>query len=591
MSNRITNTIAACLLIFMLFMAVFSMRNDSLTMDELAHLPAGYSYLIKKDMRLNPEHPPLIKDLAALPLLFIKGISFPDNIKAWQEDINGQWDFGHYFLYETGNPTEKMIFWSRIPMVLVLLLLGFYVFKWAKEIFGNLPGLLALFFFSFSPTLLAHGRLVTTDIGAAAGIFIATYYFLRVLKEPTKKNILIAGISFGLAQLVKFTAILLVPFFGFLTLIWVLLKAKKNKKEELKEPKSFIIYFLLFTIVLIVGFLLVWLVYQYHVLDYPPERQARDIEFLLSSHPIRFLGPFLSKVAKIPILRAFGQYLLGLFLVFQRASFGHTTYFLGEVSAGGWRNYFPIVYIIKEPLAFYLLTTISLIFLAWKIKRPFWQEPFQRLLIWIQNHFPEFSMLSFIFLYWASSLSSPLNIGVRHLLPVFTFTILLVSKGTMGWLRSPHCYLKCSFLILLLLWQAISVISIYPHFLTFFNEIVGGPDKGYIYVVDSNLDWGQDLKGLAKWVNDQEIKEIYVDYFGGSDPKFHLKEKYRSWWGTRDKNELPKGSYLAVSASLYQGGRGKPVPGFSQSHSYYLWLSERDLVKKIGYSIFVFYID
>jgi len=290
-------------------------------------------------------------------------------------------------------------------------------------------------------------------------------------------------------------------------------------------------------------------------------------------------------------LRAFGQYLLGLFLVFQRASFGHTTYFLGEVSASGWRDYFPIVYIIKEPLAFHFLTTISLIFLAWKIKRPFWQEPFQRLLIWIQNHFPEFSMLSFIFLYWASSLSSPLNIGVRHLLPIFTFTILLVSKGIMNWLRSPHYYLKCSFLILLLLWQAISVISIYPHFLTFFNEIVGGPDKGYIYVVDSNLDWGQDLKGLAKWVNDQEIKEIYVDYFGGSDPKFHLKEKYRSWWGTRDKNELPKGSYLAVSASLYQGGRGKPVPGFTNSHSYYLWLSERDLVKKIGYSIFVFYID
>lgn len=100
MSNRTTNIIAAAFLIFVFITAVSSMAGDSLTMDELAHLPAGYSYLTQKDMRINPEHPPLIKDLAAIPLLFIKGINFPKDIKAWTQDVNGQWDFGNNFFIQ-----------------------------------------------------------------------------------------------------------------------------------------------------------------------------------------------------------------------------------------------------------------------------------------------------------------------------------------------------------------------------------------------------------------------------------------------------------------------------------------------------------
>ena len=130
MSNRNTNIIAAALLLIMFLAAVTSMRNDSLTMDELAHLPAGYSYLTQKDMRLNPEHPPLIKDLAAVPLLFIKGINFPSDVSFWKDDVNGQWGFGWYFLFQSQNPADQMIFWGRIPMILIMIVLGFYLFKW-----------------------------------------------------------------------------------------------------------------------------------------------------------------------------------------------------------------------------------------------------------------------------------------------------------------------------------------------------------------------------------------------------------------------------------------------------------------------------
>ena len=185
MSNRITNFVAVILLAAMFLMAVFSMKDDSLTMDELAHLPAGYSYLSQQDMRLNPEHPPLMKDLAGFPLLFIDGIKFPSEIKDWKDDINGQWGFGNIFLFQNnGNLADQMIFWGRIPMIFLLIFLGLFIFKWTRELFGNKAAILALFLYSLSPTFLAHGRLVTTDVAAATGVVLAIYYFIKFLKTP-----------------------------------------------------------------------------------------------------------------------------------------------------------------------------------------------------------------------------------------------------------------------------------------------------------------------------------------------------------------------------------------------------------------------
>ena len=464
-------------------------------------------------------------------------------------------------------------------MILILILLGFYIFKWSRELFGNKAGLLSLFLFSFSPTFLAHGRLVTTDVGAAAGIFIASYYFIKALQSPSKRNIILAGIFFGLAELCKFSVILLIPFFAILGFVWWLIK-KTSWQKTLK----------IFLLVLIIGYILIWPVYQYHVWNYPPEKQVEDSKVFLSNYPDFIKKPLIFAADK-PILRPYAQYLTGLLMVFHRAAFGHTTYFLGEISNLGWRNYFPVVYLIKEPLALHILTLIALLYAAWLIKKPFWQNTFQRIKGWIKNHFPEFAMLTFIGLYWATSLATSLNIGVRHLLPAFPFTILLVSAITINLLKAPFLKLKYLILAVLILWQAISVILVYPHFLTYFNELAGGPNQGYIYTVNSNLDWGQDLKRLKNWVEEKGIDKIYVDYFGGGNAEYYLKEKYLPWRGERDPNEFPKGNYLAVSATFLQGGRGEPVPGFTQPAGYYLWLDKYQPLAKIGYSIFVYYID
>ena len=193
-------------------------------------------------------------------------------------------------------------------------------------------------------------------------------------------------------------------------------------------------------------------------------------------------------------------------------------------------------------------------------------------------------------------MSSSLNIGVRHLLPTFPFIYILVGGGIISLLKARGNILIKSvqylIVIILILWQIISIIKIYPHFLAYFNGIVGGPDNGYIYAVDSNLDWGQDLKRLKKWTDEQEIDAIHIDYFGGGDPEYYLENKFKRWWGTRNPKELPRGSYLAVSATLLQGGRGKPVAGFDKPSDYYLWLNQYEPpVAKIGHSIFVYYIE
>jgi len=587
MSNRTTNILAAGLLIFTFFLALFSMAGDSLTMDELAHLPAGYSYMTQKDMRLNPEHPPLIKDLAAVPLLFIPGINFPSDIKSWNEDINGQWDFGNSLLFHSGNPVDQMIFWARLPMIFILILLGFYVFKWAREIFGNKGAILSLILFCFSPTLLAHCRLVTTDVGAATGAFIATYYFVKYLKNNSWKNLIISGIALGIAEMLKFSLILLFPAFGILLLVWVAARSSYFKK--------FVIDFLAalpkFILVIVVCFIMIWVVYLYHTWSLPAEKQVTETQLILSSFGSRTIANTVVWMADKPVLRPLGQYFLGVCMILQRASGGNTTYFLGEVSAAGWKNYFPVVYAIKEPLSFHILLIIAILYFVWTNGGPFWQEFWRKTKNWLLSHFAEFSMLLFIAIYWTTSLTSNLNIGVRHLIPVFPFTILLVGGVTSQWLKPPLLWLKKLFVAILLAWQAIGVIAVYPHFLSYFNELAGGPVNGYVYAVDSNYDWGQDLKRLVSWTDENKIDKIYVDYFGGADAKYYLKDKYQSWWGTRSPQELPVGSYLAVSATLLQGGRGVPVPGFDSPTGYYNWLSSSNCQPiRIGYSIFVFHI-
>lgn len=567
MSYRLTNFVAILLLALMAVLSIGSMKNDSAIMDEVAHLPAGYSYLTQKDYRLNPEHPPLIKDLAALPLLFMK-INFPGQLKAWTRDINSQWDFGFNFMYRSGNNADQMLFYGRLPILLVSLLLGFFIFKWTRRLYGDKAGLLALFLYALSPTVIAHSRFVTTDIAAAAAFFIALYYFINWLKQQTFKNLIIAGVTLGLALLMKFSVVLLLPLFIFLATAFIFIYRPAAKLKIF--TKLFAIF--------IIAFIVIWPIYQYHIFNYPIELQQRDIKFILAPASSRPLANTISWMADKPVLRPYAQYFLGLAMVAQRATGGNTTYFLGEISNQGWKNYFPVVYLIKEPLAIHLLTLIVLFFIAFNLPKNFYK--ISTIADWLKKYFTEFAALSFLGLYWFSSLTSNLNIGVRHILPTFPFVYLLISGQIIkigGTLKTKKLYNGVIFLILL--WLLAANLSIYPSYLAYFNELIGGAKNGYLYVVDSNLDWGQDLKRLAQWVDRQNIAKIKVDYFGGGEPEYYLKNKFMPL----HSQDGPQKGWLAISTTFYQTSKEKPLTS-------YQWLDAYQPVAKIGYSIFVYYI-
>lgn len=572
-------------------LAFTSSLEDSATMDELSHIPAGYSYLTQKDYRINPEHPPLIKDIAALPLLTLK-LNFPINCPCWKNGINEQWWFGNEFLYKSGNDADKIIFLARLPMMIILIILGIFIFIFANEFFGEKVAILSILFFSFSPNFIAHGRLVTTDVGASFGVVLSTLFWIKFLKNPNIKNIIFSGITFGIALLLKFSLILLVPFFGIITLLWIFLFSEKKIKIIFKRILRYIGFSLL--IVLIALVFLIWPIYQFHILNYPKERQLKDTQWLLLSNPWEPLKNLCIKLIDTPFMRPFAHYLLGLLMATQRVASGNTVYFMGMVSASGWWYYFPVVYILKVPLAFHILTLISIFLIVIQIREPFWRKPFSRIYNWIKNHFVETAMAIFLLIYWTTSISGNLNIGIRHILPTFPFTYILVSLGIIkGIEKIERNFIKKSLIALvgvLIFWYIFSSLSAFPYYLSYFNEIGGGINEGYKFVVDSNYDWGQDLKRLEKWVNENKIEKIYVDYFGGGDVKYYLGDKWRPWTGTNSPKDFPKGNYLAVSATLLQGGRGNPTPEFDQPTGYYRWLNNFTPVARAGKSIFIYYI-
>jgi len=599
MPSRISSSIAVLMLLSMAGFMLYTAWTDSATFDESAHIGAGYSYVTLRDLRLNPEHPPLIKAFAGLTARFADNFRFPSDTDEWRTGVNEQWRVGGKFLYEYGNDADILIFGSRLGPILLTLLLGWFLFRWGTMLLGPALGLLFLFFFAFSPNFVAHGHYVTTDIGATFGAALALFYFLSFLKHPSQRNMLIAGTALGIALLLKFSLLLLVPVLIVGTFAWALL-------EERQKVRGIVRWFLRLAAIGLIAVLVAWIAYQGLLLNYPHEKQISDAHALLASYNPKIPKAISLWLVETPFFRGLGQYTVGALMNLQRASWGNNAYFLGELSNKGWWYYFPVVYLIKEPLPILIVMAIALIgsfsHLFWYLRLRLSRQPAHSYLEWLRANFDYAVMLLFIAVYWISSMSSPLNIGVRHIFPTLPFLWLLTLRHLKNWvfpaLTQPMEFftflkffiispLKVAFISLLAAWYLIEFLYVAPHFLTYFNEIAGGPRSGHNYVVDSNFDWGQDLKRLARYVKAQGIEKIKVDYFGGGSPRYYLKDRYEPMRA----DDGPQKGWIAVSASFYQGERARPAAGWDQACCRYHWLDLHAPVTRIGYSIFVFKIN
>ena len=603
--------IIGVILAFMAVVSILNAWNDSAIFDETAHIGAAYSYVTQHEIRLNPEHPPLIKDLAGLPLTFMN-LKFDTNKPFWTGDLpkkwdEGQWAAGRHLLYEAGNDPDKIIFWARLPIVLLSLLFGLFIFKWARELAGITAGLIALVLYAFDPNILGHNHFVTTDLGIAAFMTFAFYYFLKFIKNPGWKNVGLAGIFVGLLQLAKFSSIIAFPVFGLVAIIYPLVKSPRAKLLESKSlalgkikqlgeylGKGFVIF--------AISIVVMWFVYAANTFNTTKETMSRMIDFNFPpGDTANIKNVYTNKTLHFlngrTLLRPLTEYGIGMGYVFRRVAGGNGAYFMGQVSGSAFRAYFPTVFLIKEPLVTLFLMLSAFLFVLYKLARTFAKSfgkfvrnNLSNIAHYLRTSIVEISLFSFVVLYAYVSITGNLNIGFRHLFPILPFIYILTAKNIselMRKLKSKNNGFTFSTVILLLLaYLIVETAAAYPSYMSYFNEAAGGPKYGYRYVTDSNADWGQDLKRLKNFlVSHPEINKIRVDYFGGGDIKYYIGEKYLMWWDS--KRPVEPGWY-AISTNFLMGSLFDKAKKDNKS---YRWLQNKKPAYQVGTSILVYYID
>ncbi|MEM5832374.1 MAG: glycosyltransferase family 39 protein [Candidatus Aenigmatarchaeota archaeon] len=437
-----------------------------------------------------------------------------------------QYSLGKVFFYINKDKIDKIVFLARTPLILISLLLGFLIFLWTKDLYGLEAGIFGLFLFTFCPNFLGHSCLVTTDVPFTT-FFIGTLYFLwKFFEINDKKYIYLFGFFLGFSISTKFTGIILLPFIIFVLLFYEYITKDKNFFK--KNFIDFLISFLL-------------------------------IPLFITAFCYQFYG--------------IKTFIYGLKQVlFETTKRGHIAYLNGNFSLTGWRHYFILAFIYKTPFALIILFLISFLIKP----KPEKKEIFVIL--------P--ALIYFIF----SSLSKK-QIGIRYIFPFYALFYIYVSRLFFYYqnIKIGSKLMKIGIWILIF-WYSFASLRIHPHYIAFFNEIIGGPENGWKYLLDSNIDWGQDLKKLRNYLIKEDNPEIMLNYFGSVFPEtygiihepvfetifFDIPEKYYYL-----NSDYPKKEYFAISVNQLLGL-------VYIDHSIFHFLLNKRPIKKIGYSIFVY---
>lgn len=469
--------IASCflLLIFQLVIQLRLASTDSQTTDEAVHLSAGYTYLTTGDFRFNPEHPPLVKILAAIPLLFIKPnqpVGFDSfwqgasvfTYDSWQENRT----YGELLLYGAGNNPDQLIFWGRIPVILITFLLGLMIMFISLKHWGGWAAITAISLYVFNPIITGHGHLITTDLALALGFLWSTYAAWQFAESPSQRTALWLGLAIGFALIVKHTAIIILP--GVLVMFGALYIFRRDKSWAIKVLKHS------WSIPIII-WLMIWVSYGFAI----PEGQRLSI-----------LPP---------------DYIKGISLVVNHASDGHNSFLLGQFSQTGWWYYFPFLLIVKTPLPAIMLTLTALVIVAARRTRP-------TLVLTLAGAAALFLIIA---------MTSKANLGVRHVMPILPLLALIT-----GWVVNYYPKSRPFAVTMLLSLVIIFGIS-QPNNLGYYNQLVGGSTNGYKIATDSNLDWGQDLKRIAAYIKTEQLIEPYIQYnwLGDAALDYYLGDNFR----------------------------------------------------------------
>jgi len=517
---------AAALLTLLATMQILSALRESTTADEPAELSAGYTYLKTGDFRLNPEHPPLSKMIAALPLLSFS-LVFPADRTAWSKA--DAYSFGGAFFRDNAPQADAFLFAARLTAIFLTFCLGLAIAVWARTNFGPFAALLAVTLYAFDPAITAHGHYVKNDVPLALFGFLACIAWGAYLSRPGTLRLILAGLTLGLAVATKFSALFLLPVFVILLAIrcW-------------QAPEMFSPWRALRALLAAVSL-------------------AAGAVFLVYAFPAWIHGAKLGGLNSHPFLR-------GLRISLYHNSVGHPAYLLGMHGMKGWWFYFPIAFAVKMPVA----TLAFLALAAWASVGILRSTRIRSVpLAW-------FVLVVPLAVYGAFCLISHLNIGIRYMLPMWPFLFIL-SAAIFSRAQFRHARV-----ILLLLGAALVTesVSIYPHYLAFFNVLAGGPARGSKILADSNLDWGQDAKELRDWLRGHPAFPLCMDYFGEADltrlgitgPSLVARWKH--------DRRISLDCVEAISVNFLEGVYSNPGD--------FAWLRDIQPDARVGYSIYVY---
>ncbi len=498
-SNIIIKIIIPLILaIFFFLIASFSIQDKTITTDEDCHMVRGIMLLETGDYRLNQHHPILANVLHAIPAVFNPDLETPDlESEKWQEakkdaiawnlvDINGgHIDFSQNILYN-----------SRLVNIVMSSIFLFIFYHVILKLFGTIPAISASTLMTLSPTFIAHSSLVTTDTPVTIFIFLSSIpvvFFIKYYKNIKHRNIalgLFILLSF-LALITKYTA--LIP---FLICTLVILIYSFVRERNLKYPT------ILLLIILLSTFLLSFASYGFRTdtlkasaYEHQPTIQD-DYNHIgyLPTEPLNIQGFVKNTYENVPL--PMPEYIRGFYEnVFKHNLYGHTTYFIGDFSADGHILYFPTAFLIKEPIPIVILTITSLFLSAIYLCRYRKIKPEYLVLILVPITLTVFS------------LKSDLNLGIRHILPIYPFIFLLVGI-TIQWIYNNHRILFNYAIIPLIALTLLSVLQAFPHYIEYFNEFIGDKQNAYKYLRDSNLDWGQN-RYLVQRYTEENPEEDY----------------------------------------------------------------------------------
>jgi 4-amino-4-deoxy-L-arabinose transferase-like glycosyltransferase len=544
---------------------VTSALQESQTWDEAIYIAAGYSYLRTGDYRMNLEHPPLGKILVALPLMLLH----PDldtNGDTWR--MNGQATFGSEFLYRNRLPAETILLVARLVVVLLTLCLGLAIALWTRRLFGATPALVAVFLFALDPNFIAHGHYATNDVLLSLTLWLAMIAWSGYLKTWRFSRLFWAWVAVAAAILSKFSGLFLVPV--LLLLFGIRWWQQRGPVLRWMRRLALSMAMILVTTVILIG------------ASYWKETWALTFDKTASV-------PLTSKIdgggAPIRLLRSAGHllslpaysYLVGLGMQMRHAADGHDSYVLGRRDPRGVWYYFPVAFAVKTPTTVLILMLIALAGAMAALSRLSPRHWLDRLR---EARFEWFVLVLPPGLYFLLATFTHINIGLRHILPVYPFLFVLIAASVLRTRGGLPATALSAVLCLAGAMQAAETIRIHPHYTAFFNTVSGGPDQGPRYLVDSNLDWGQDLGNLKRWLERHGKPRLCFFYFGSAIPEYYgiQAEAIPPTWDSNGRANVD--CIAAVSATVLrdvyvEAGR-------------YKWLRELRPLDKVGYSIYIY---